>query len=198
MIDINLLKELGDGLRSLLNLGKEDAQAVRNQLQDLLRHISQSLHSFIELNKALYPIDRDNFSTESFIPVWFFCAQNFTDPEAARKARSHCTDIRRDLERIEFMLTKVLRTEMGKWDDINKALARFLESEDDFLGVFEDDLKKVGNELQAISRLVGDSPDEAWQRYEALRVDIMADIQGLQEAIRSMTSAEDHVRRLLT
>ena len=29
MIDINLLKELGDGLRSLLNLGKEDAQAVR-------------------------------------------------------------------------------------------------------------------------------------------------------------------------
>ncbi len=198
MIDLAAVKELGETFLWFLTLGKSDVKEIRDELQDLLSHCSQTLKSFGELTEALYQMKPQEFTEASFLPVYFHCINNYTSPDAARRARSHCTDIRRDIERINFKLTKILRTEIGSWRSLDEAFKKVSDADQDFLDHFERDMSLVDNELTQIVSLLRGDPQEAWHRYEQLRSTLLADRAELRNEFKNMQQAEDHIRRVLT
>lgn len=151
-----------------------------------------------ELTEALYKIKPEKFTQETYLPVYFFCINNYTNPEAARIARSHCTDITRDVDRINFKLTKILRAEVGSWKSLDQAFDNFIHVDEDFLYQFEKDMAEVDKVLTEIVRLLQYDPEAAWRKYEDLRSALLADLAELREAFKNMRKAENHIRRLLT
>lgn len=198
-ISFDILKELGDSLAWFLQLGKSDTQYIRDELQDLLGHASQTLKSLVQLTESLYQIKEKDFNEQSFLPVYFHCLQNFADPEAARRTRSHCTDIERDIERIQFKFAKVLRTEWGKLESLNTTFEKFKNTDNDFLMAHEDAMARVNKELNEITVLVSAKKNrQAWKRYNILRTQLLKALTKLQRQLKTMNKAEDHIRRILT
>ena len=197
-IDLSGLRELVGAFAWFLGLGKADTQHIRDETQDLLDHTAQTLKVFVQLTEALYKIEEEDFDQQSFLPVFFHCTQNFTNPEAARRARGHCTDIQRDVERIQFKLTKVLRTNVGRWKSLDEAFGWLADADEDFLERFEADMRRVDQELLEIARLVSEDRQAAWQRYGGLRAALLDEMAKLRGEIDKMRRAEDHVRRVLT
>jgi hypothetical protein len=139
-----------------------------------------------------------DFTEESFLPIYFHCINNYTSPDAARRARSHCTDIQRDVARINFKLTKILRTEIGSWKSLDKAFKKVADADEDFLDQFEKDMSQVDKELTEIVNLLRENPQEAWRKYEQLRATLLTDLAGMRKDFNNMRQAEDHIRRVLT
>lgn len=197
-IDLSGAKELAKGLQWLSSLGESDTKKVRDELQDLLLHCSQTLKSFVQLAEVLYEIKKEAFNTESFLDVFFHCSANYTSPEGARKARSHCTDIQRDIQRIKFKLAKVLRSELGQWSSVDEDFSKLVDADEDFLDSFETDMERVQRELEQILELIESDTESAWERYESLRTSLIKSVSGLRKELRTMERAENHIRRMLT
>ena len=198
MLELTAVKELGEIFLWFLTLGKSDTKRIRDELQDLLSHCSQTLKSLGELTEALYKMKLQEFTKKTFLSIYFYCYNNYTRPDAARQARSHCTDIERDIRRIQFKLTKILRTEVGSWKGLDKAFAKFGKADVDFLDKFEEDMSQVDKKLTEILNLLPKKRQEAWRKYEELRSALLKDLSGLTKEFEKMRKAEDHIRRILT
>jgi hypothetical protein len=197
MLDIGQIKFLAASFDWFLNIGASDAKKVRDELQDLLNHCAQTIKSAVELGETLYQVKSEDFSEDTFRPIFFHCVKNYTSPEAARQARSHCTDIERDVARIKFRLTRLLRADNLQWNSLDQAFARFSDADGDFLVQFERDMQLVQSELQEILTLTRTDPQQAWQKYEQLRETLTADLAKLTGELKKMRDAEDHIRRIL-
>jgi hypothetical protein len=190
------IKEFLGPLQWFLTLGKSDTDHIHNELQDLLHHTSQSLKTLTELSEVMYEIKREEFNMESFGKIYAHCLNNLIGfPEA----RTHCTDIQRDLNRINFKLTKYLRAEWGTWKSLNKTFERLASADEDFLRYFEEDLKKVEERLRTVFRLLdNEHKEEAWKEYQVLRASLLQDHDQVRTELRKLAEAENHVRRVLT
>jgi len=198
MLELTAIKELGETFLWFLTLGRSDAKQIRDELQDLLSHCSQTLKSLGELTEALYKMKPQEFTEESFLPIYFHCINNYTSPDAARRARSHCTDIQRDVARIHFKLTKILRAEVGSWKSLDEAFRKVADADENFLDQFEKDMSQVDKELTEVVNLLRETPQEAWRKYEQLRSTLLNDLAGMSKEFKNMRQAEDHIRRVLT
>lgn len=202
-----LQKSLGP-LGWFLTLGASDTRQIRAQLQDLLQHTGRSLQTLIELNLVLAPIKKSAFSKSTFGPVYVHCQTHLTSPEAAEKARSHCTDIARDVGRINFIAAKYLRTDLsaqsGGWKGINDAFRELMDADAAFLDKFSAELVRLGDRLKSIfntvtrPRVTKVELHDAWREYESLRVDLVKDHSSLKKERDKLLEAENHIRRVLT
>lgn len=196
----NFLKPLG----WFLSLGKEDTKQIRDALEDLMLHTSASLKSFVELREVLEEIPESSFDQSTFAKkIYFPCTASLTGSEAALKARTHCTDIARDVDRINFRISKFLRTENMDWKGINESFRELMDADLTFLNDFEALMKMVDQELGAIYELLEEKTgarkhEEAWNRYQALRSHLHEQDQKLRETLQNLRSAQTHVRKLLT
>ncbi len=199
MIDLTKLPDLVNPLGWLARLGKGDADHVKAEIADLLQHSSQSLRTLIELDDILVEIPMGDFTPAKFWPIANHCFWFFTSPDAAQNARTHCTDIQRDVARINFKMAKVLRTEGLDWKGINLAFADLLDADRNFLVSYEQELTRLGAELQAIGQLLdaGDA-QRAWNQYQALRSSIQTSRLKLSNQIALMQKAQTNVHSLLT
>jgi hypothetical protein len=199
MIELSAFKEFLNGLGWFLTLGKSDTEQIRRELTDLLQHTSQSLRSLLELSDALEDIPLERFNGEAFWPIQRHCLCFFTSPEGARQARSHCTDIERDVARINFKMAKILRTEVGNWKGVNEAFSTLANADQNFLEKYEDELQRIGKELDDIAGLLRDNKNrDGWEKYQSLRSSLMQDRAALRTEFARMDEAENHIRRLLT
>ncbi|MFZ5508906.1 MAG: hypothetical protein ACOZCP_02510 [Pseudomonadota bacterium] len=199
MVDLGWFKEFLNPFGWFLSLGKADAQHVKDEIQDLLQHSSQSLRSLIELSETLEEIPLDQFTEERFWPIANHCYWFFTSPDAAHRARTHCTDIQRDVARIEFKMTKLLRTEDRNWKGIDDAFRTLMDADHSFLKQYEAELARIGAELDAIGRLLGEGGrQQAWDKYNDLRASLTSSRQAFSKEIARMQAAQTHVHRLLT
>lgn len=198
MIDIVAGQKIGGALGWLLTLGASDTKAVRQEMEDLLVHCTSTLKSLVELCDALNSLTDENFDVESFRQVYYHCQFNYTMPEAAVKARTHCTDIERDIERITFKITKLMRTELGRWADVDKGFGELRDADLSFLDRFEEDMKRVNDGLKQVNELISKDKDVAWIQFENLRDPLLEGMKRLSQEIDTMQRAQDHVRRLLT
>ena len=197
MLSIGQIKFLSETFDWFLNIGAADAKKMRDGLQDLLGHCAQTIKAAAELAEALYQIKAEEFSEDTFRPIFLHCVKNYTSPEAARQARSHCTDIQRDVGRIKFRLAKVLRADDLQWKSLDQQFARFADADGDFLVQFEHDMQLVQTELQEILGLTQTDCRQAWQKYEKLRTTLLADLSKLTAELKKMREAEDHIRKIL-
>jgi len=198
MLGIGQIKFLAESFDWFLGIGATDASKIKDELQDLLGHCAQTVKAAAELTESLYALKPEEFSQTTFMPIFLHCVKNYTSVDAARRARSHCTDIERDVARIKFRLARILRAENLQWQSLDQAFARFADADGDFLVQFEHDMQLVETELQQIRNLVGSDPHQAWQKYENLRETLAADLANLSGELKKMQQAEDHVRRILT
>jgi hypothetical protein len=193
------LKEFVEPLEWFLILGASDTKHIRSELQDLLHHTSQSLKSLIELSEVLEDIPRESFDLKSFGPVYTHCRSYFTSPDGAQEARTHCTDIVRDINRINFKVAKYLRTEWGTWKGLNRAFEKLENADSTFLEEFEKELTRIDDQLREIFHLVESGKgDEAWNRYQDLRLSVLKGRDNLRDELKKLSEAERHIRRILT
>ena len=199
MFDLAKLPNLLNPFGWLAQLGKSDVDHVKAEIADLLQHSSQSLRTLIELDNTLAEIPIGDFTRARFWPIANHCDWVFTSPEAAQKARTHCTDIRRDVARINFKMAKVLRTDSLNWRGIDQAFAELLNADQDFLVFYQEELVRLGAELQAIGHVLdGGDTQGAWNQYETLRNSIHTSRHKLSNQIALMQKAQTNVHTLLT
>lgn len=200
MIDPAAFKAFLEPFGWFLTLGKTETDHIKQEIQDLLQHSSQSLRSLIELTETLREVPAADFDMNSFSKIVNACLVFFTSPEAAQKARTHCTDIERDTKRITFKMAGFLRAEDGDWKGLNQAFQALLIKADwTFLDQYAKELERIGGELKAIEGVLqrGDR-NAAWARYNALRTSLMTTKWDLANEIARMQQAETHIRSLLT
>ena len=199
MLDIAPFKELLNGFGWCLTLGKADTEHVKGEIEDLLTHCSQSFKSLLELTDTLTEIPLAQFTEQNFWPIANHCLWFFTSPGAAQKARTHCTDIQRDVGRITFKMAKILRTEDRNWKGIDDAFRNLLHGDMDFLERYEAELQQIGNELSEIGKqLKNRDAHKAWEKYNLLRSSLMSSRQALSNEIVMMQKAQTHIHMLLT
>jgi len=146
---VALFKEFLSPFAWFLSLGKEDADHIKSEVADLLHHSSQSLKSLIELSQTLEDIPRSDFSKARFGPIANHCWWFFTTDRGIQQARTHCTDIQRDVARINFKMAKILRTENRNWKGINDAFGSIMDADRVYLHNYEVELSRIGRELSA-------------------------------------------------
>ncbi len=194
MFDLTKLPELFSPLNWLNNLGKGDADHVKTEVAELLQHSSQSLRTLIDLDQTFVEIPREDFASK-FWPISAHAYWVFTSPEAAQRARTHCTDIQRDVARINFKMAKVLRVEGVDWRGINHAFAELLDADRDYLFEYEKELTRLGKELKEIEQMLGEKDtQQAWDRYQTLRTSIQTSRRQLSDQIALMQKAQTHLR----
>jgi hypothetical protein len=201
MLDINInpFKELVNGFAWCLTLGQADTEHIKGEIEDLLMHCSQSLKSLLELTDTLKEIPLAQFTEQNFWPVANHCFWFFTSPGAAQKARTHCTDIQRDVGRITFRMAKILRTEDANWKGIDVAFRNLLHGDMDFLECYEGELQRIGDEVTEIGKLLTNKDvDKAWEKYNLLRSSLLSSRQALSQEIAMMQKAQTHIHALLT
>jgi hypothetical protein len=199
MVDLGWFRVFANPFGWFLSLGKADAKHIKEEIKDLLQHCSQSLRSLIELSDTLEQIPFDQFTKERFLPISNHCLWFFTSPEAAQKARTHCTDIERDVARIEFKMAKFLRTEDRNWKGINDAFHTLMDSDHQFLRQYATELERIGEELNTIEKLLNDhKKKQAWEAYNKLRSSLINSKKSFSNEISRMQSAQTHVHELLT
>lgn len=198
MLAIDQFKYFIGAFSWFTSLGKADADHIKEEIEDLLSHSSQSLRTLLELSDTLRDIPAAQF-TKEFWPIANHCLLVFTGPEAANKARTHCTDIERDLNRINFKMAKVLRTESGDWKGIDRAFAMLVNADFTFLDNFEAELRRIGTDLDEVGKLVknGDTT-AAMQKYNELRDSLLCSRRDLSNEIAAMRRAQVHIHALLT
>lgn len=199
MFDFTKLPDQLNPFGWLSKLGKGDTDHVKTEIADLLQHSSQSLRTLIELDDTLADIPLKVFTLATFWPIANHCFLFFTSPEAAQKARTHCTDIQRDIARINFKMAKVLRTENLDWKGISQAFAELREADLNYLRDYEKELNRLGAELQTIGDTLNSGHTQrAWEQYQALRVSIQTSRQALSNQIALMQKAQTNIHSLLT
>jgi hypothetical protein len=196
---ISHLKVLLNPLAWFLSIGKEDVEHVKAEISDLLLHSSQSLKSLLELYTVLEDIPRNNFTQQTFGPISNHCLWFFTSPEAVQQARTHCTDIKRDVSRIKFKMAKILRTENQDWKGIDKAFNRLMDADHYYQHLYEMELWRIGDELRKIDKFLSeDAADAAYDQYVELRKSLTKSCEALSNEISKMQKAQTHVHELLT
>lgn len=147
----------------------------------------------------LEEIPLNQFTQQRFSPIASHCFWFFTSPEAAQKARTHCTDIERDVARVEFKTAKLLRTEDRNWKGINVAFRTLMSADSSFLEQYAAELARIGAELEATGKLLDDGKtQQAWKKYNGLRASLLSSRQAFSNEISRMQAAQTHVHRLLT
>ena len=196
---ISHLKVLLNPLDWFLNIGKGEADHVKAEIAELLQHSSQSLKSILELYTVLEDIPRGDFSQQTFGPIANHCLWFFTSPDAVQQARTHCTDIKRDVARIKFKMAKILRTENQDWKGIDKAFNRLMDADHYYQHLYENELFRIGHELSDIGNsLSNDTVDSAYNQYVELRKSLTNSCESLSNEISKMQKAQTHVHELLT
>lgn len=122
-------------------LGANDTEKIRGELNDLVFHASTSLKTILDLVELVEDFDNKQFDKTKFRELYKVCRRFYLDPEALEKCRTHCTDLFRDVERIEFKLAKYGRTEDVKVSDLNDLISDVGIAEEEYLQSFDENIK---------------------------------------------------------
>jgi hypothetical protein len=152
----------------------------------------------LSLDDTLADIPIQDFSGK-FWSIANYCFLFFTSPDAAQKARTHCTDIGRDVARINFKMAKVLRSENLDWKGINSAFSELLDADTSYLYVYAEELERLGKELDAIGNILNAGETQrTWDKYQALRASIQTSRRSMSDQIALMQKAQTNIHSLLT
>lgn len=181
------------------NLGADDTAKIKGELSDLVFHATASLKTILEIIELLENFDADTFDPPEFKALYQACRRFYLDPDALNKCRTHCSDLHRDADRIDFKLAKVGRTEGARISELNGLISEVAVSEDAYLQSFDVNIKYLENTLNDIKHHADnhDTP-QARDLLKQLLVKMTEDLSELRQARDSMLQAENKIRRILT
>lgn len=181
------------------NLGAEDTKKIRNELNDLIFHASTSLNTILDIIELIEEFDDKKFDKSEFREVYKVCRRFYLDPQALEKCRTHCTDLFRDADRIEFKLAKYGRTERVNVSELNKLISDVGIAEDEYLQSFDSNIQFLEESLNSIKKHLNDDKlSDAEDFFIKLKSRMLEDLDELSQAKKEMSKAENHIRKILT
>ena len=197
MLNLISIKEIANAFKWILGIGKDDIKHVRDETEELLHHLSKSVKSLRQVVSEVTSLSESEFDDKRFSKIYDHFKLFYLYPEHQDKARTHCSDLQRDIGRIEHKLAHVLRTDLGKWKLAKNALGCIIDGDLAILESYSDCIKDLDSRLKRIQAdLESGHESRARESYLQMKKDLSADIEELRSAIQIMREADAHIRTI--
>ena len=197
MLNLATVKPIVDGIVWLASLGASEIRQVKDETQELLRHLSKSLKSLWEVTREVAKLSDQSFKSE-FPGVYDYFKKFYYDLEAFEGARTHCSDLKRDVGRITFKLSVFLRTDIGKWSQAYQELNLGLLDDVSYMQEYRENFELLNTKLNEIQSLLQQGKDEdALKAYQILRSDLSRDLDHLNDYIDRMRKSDTYIREIV-
>ena len=204
MLDLGTISTIIGAISWLHSFGKEDIKDVKKETTELLNDLSKSLVNLYDLTEAIGSLSKkasrlsDVEFVEAFENVQDYASRFYFDQSTISSARTHCSAVQRDAERIKFKLVKFLRTNIGKWDEANQHLDNIIHDDGRIMHDYDSNMSRLKQELSEVSTLLQNRKTvEARQKYEALGNALQDDLNQLREGVDRMQAAFTHMRDIV-
>ena len=197
MIDLTIIKTIAGALDWLLTLGSKDVNRVKEQVKELISHLSASAVSLWDAAKEISRLKEDQFDKQSFMDVYDYFTGFYLAPEHISAARTHCHVVERDLDRIAFKFAKVLRTDLGKWREARTQFQAIIDADEVILLTYERSIEQLKNHLDQI-KADFDARRSAVARknYFALKEKLRSDVNEMKKTVTKIEAAYNHIERI--
>jgi len=197
MLDLTTARPIVEGLNWMITLGSSEIKNVKVEMRELLGHLSKSLLSLWDVTQQVSSLSDEHFAN-GFESVYTYFKRFYYDPENLERARTHCTDVSRDVDRITFKLSMLFRTNLGKWSDAEECLRLCLLGDASYIEEYNKNFETLNRELSTVHALVREGKEEeAEQAYRGLRQRLCDDMDHLNAYIKRLREADDHIRRIV-
>ena len=197
MLNLATVKPVVDGIIWLASLGAAEIRQVKDETQELLRHLARSLKSLWEVTREVTKLSDESFKSE-FPGVYDYFKRFYYDLDAFEGARTHCSDLKRDIGRITFRLAVFLRTDIGKWSEAYQQLNLGLLDDAVYMHDYRENYELLNTRLNEISELHRQGKDQAaLEAYRVLRSELSGDLDHLNNYIDRMRKSDTHVREIV-
>ena len=197
MLNLATVKPIVDGIVWLASLGASEIKHVKDETQELLTHLARSLKSLWEVTREVAKLSDQSFQSE-FPGVYDYFKKFYYDLEAFEGARTHCSDLKRNVGRITFRLSVFLRTDIGKWSQAYQQLNLSLLEDVSYMHEYRENFELLNTKLNAIQSLLQEGKHaDALNAYQILRNDLSRDLDHLNNYINSMRKSDSYIRELV-
>ncbi len=198
-MDFNAFLNLINPLSWISNLGKDDTQKLKEELEDLLNHSTQSLRTILEISKLLDMIDLIKMDKRNFVEMYYNIKDLYIGDQVSDKIRSHCTDIERDIQRINYKASIRLRSEIKDYKDVKIAFNVLIGADGMYICQIKHFIDELNGELDKAFKCVNDnSIDKAKEIILNFRNRMDIAIKSIESIINEMKKAENNIRGSLT
>jgi hypothetical protein len=197
LFDHNPLKPISDGIKWFSERSDADVRNVKDATQQLLSHLSLSLVRLAEVTKGVSKLSDKDFRN-GFGDVCHFFREFYYNPEPFETVRIHCTDLKREVGLIQFKLSRVLRTDLGKWNEAETALQLALLEDASYQQEYRQNFETLNTRLKEIEALLkGGKKADALKAYKTLTKGLTSDLDYLNEHIKKARDADTRFREIV-
>lgn len=196
MLDLTSIKNIIDTLNWILTLGKSDLVQVQNETDELIRELSASLIHLWDVTTEITKSSASAITEVEFENTYQYFYRFYLGDPNISIARTHCSNISRDVDRIKFKLANILHTDIGKWSEIDLQLSSIIHNDIDILMDYDNCIKTLHDRMLAIrgNFKTGDTAS-AQKLYSTLKKELENDIEQLRLGVATMEKAINHVRK---
>jgi hypothetical protein len=134
----------------------------------------------------------------AFAGVYDYFKNFYCDLEATEGARTHCSDLKRDVGRITFKLPVCLGTDVGKWSQACQELNLALLEDVSYMRDYRENCELLNTNLNEIQGLLQQGKEEdALTGYQELRNDRSRDLDYLNDCINRMKKSDLYFREMV-
>lgn len=197
MLDLFGVQKTITALDWILSLGKSELIYVQSQTTSLIHELSMSLTSLWEITSDISSIPKAEFNAERFGAIYDYFYTFYLSNDNIASARTHCSNVVREVKRIKFKLGKLLHTDLGRWQEADQKLDLMQLTDGLILKEYDACLSNLYSRLQDI-RFDIENNDIAsgLQAYLSLKQDLEVDIEQLRLGVKKMEAALNHVQTI--
>jgi hypothetical protein len=197
MLDLTSIKEIGSVLNWIATLGKKEIQGVKEQIRELIGHLSASVVSLWDAAKEITRLKEGEFTKESFNEIYDYFIGFYLQPGEISSARTHCSVVARDVGRIKVQFAKTLHTDLGRWAEADEKFQTITNADSALLETYDASLNKLKLHLDVIrQRVEANQIAEAEAEYFKLKDKLRSDVLEMREGISKMNTAYAHLERI--
>lgn len=190
------LKPYVDAFAWLITLGASEVKGAKKDIEQLINLVSESLLSFHDLAKQISDTEPQTLTTKSFRDIHDYFRTFYFGQKNISKARTHCGDVERQIDKIAFRFARLLHTDLGKWKKAKKHFKQIIYHDGEIIHAFEDATGRLEAEFKAIARLLkARKTKEAQRRFASLRATVDSEADEINKGISAMRKAYDHIQR---
>ena len=205
MLDLEMMTTIIGAITWLHSFGKGDIAKVKQETEELLVDLSKSLVNMHDLATSIAGLCRrvpslsDHDFVEAFQDIKVYAEQFYFNDKSIRSARTRCGDVARDIERIKFKLVTILRSDLGKWKEVDEHFRLIVDEDDLILQDYKNNIDLLKDRLSDVEKLILDGKvDQARLRFEELGKDLNADCICLRKGVDEMEAAFSLVREAVS
>lgn len=184
-------------LETLHTFGRDELAGVQEETEELIRDISRSLVSLYDIVTEVTRLKVEEFDEESFDEIYKYFYRFYLNPEDIYKARTHCSNLKRNVGRIKYKLALLPRTDIGKWNDVSMNIESNQDLDEEILRDYNRSIDSLKERLDEIHNKLSEGDCSAGTDiYRRLKDDLYSDIEQLRTAVSKMKAVAAHVREI--